>query len=139
MKKYVGITACPTGIAHTYMAAEKLEETAKETGNQIKVETQGSIGVENELTADDIREADAVVVAADTEVDLSRFDGKFYGGTGIAVATALLEADPVTQTIVEMAGGYLFATSISLGSTLAVVTDRTAAPSPRPPAGFWGQ
>ena len=54
MKKYVGITACPTGIAHTYMAAEKLEETAKETGNQIKVETQGSIGVENELTADDI-------------------------------------------------------------------------------------
>lgn len=42
MKKYVGITACPTGIAHTYMAAEKLEETAKETGNQIKVETQGS-------------------------------------------------------------------------------------------------
>ena len=46
MKKYVGITACPTGIAHTYMAAEKLEETAKETGNQIKVETQGSIGVE---------------------------------------------------------------------------------------------
>ena len=76
MKKYVGITACPTGIAHTYMAAEKLEETAKETGNQIKVETQGSIGVENELTADDIREADAVVVAADTEVDLSRFDGK---------------------------------------------------------------
>ena len=73
MKKYVGITACPTGIAHTYMAAEKLEETAKETGNQIKVETQGSIGVENELTADDIREADAVVVAADTEVDLSRF------------------------------------------------------------------
>ena len=47
MKKYVGITACPTGIAHTYMAAEKLEETAKETGNQIKVETQGSIGVEN--------------------------------------------------------------------------------------------
>ena len=61
MKKYVGITACPTGIAHTYMAAEKLEETAKETGNQIKVETQGSIGVENELTADDIREVVPVV------------------------------------------------------------------------------
>ena len=83
MKKYVGITACPTGIAHTYMAAEKLEETAKETGNQIKVETQGSIGVENELTADDIREADAVVVAADTEVDLSRFDGKRVLVTGV--------------------------------------------------------
>lgn len=76
MKKYIGITACPTGIAHTYMAAEKLEETAKEAGDQIKVETQGSIGVENELTAEDIREADAVIIAADTEVDLFRFDGK---------------------------------------------------------------
>ena len=83
MKKYVGITACPTGIAHTYMAAERLEESAKEAGNQIKVETQGSIGVENELTADDIREADAVVIAADTEVDLSRFDGKRVLVTGV--------------------------------------------------------
>ena len=83
MKKYVGITACPTGIAHTYMAAEKLEETAKETGNQLKVETQGSSRVENELTADDIREADAVVVAADTEGELSRFDGKRVLVTGV--------------------------------------------------------
>ena len=83
MKNYVGITACPTGIAHTYMAAEKLEETAKEAGSQIKVETQGSIGVENELSADDIREADAVVIAADAEVDLSRFDGKRVLVTGV--------------------------------------------------------
>lgn len=83
MKKYIGITACPTGIAHTYMAAEKLEETAKEAGDQIKVETQGSIGVENELTAEDIREADAVIIAADTEVDLSRFDGKRVLVTGV--------------------------------------------------------
>ena len=83
MKKYVGITACPTGIAHTYMAAEKLEETAKEAGSQIKVETQGSIGVENELSADDICEADAVVIAADAEVDLSRFDGKRVLVTGV--------------------------------------------------------
>ncbi|MCO6664831.1 PTS fructose transporter subunit IIC [Cutibacterium avidum] len=83
MKKYIGITACPTGIAHTYMAAEKLEETAKEAGDQIKVETQGSIGVENELTVEDIREADAVIIAADTEVDLSRFDGKRVLVTGV--------------------------------------------------------
>lgn len=76
MAKYVGVTACPTGIAHTYMAAEKLEEAARERGDSIKVETQGSIGAENVLTSAEIAEADGVIIAADTEVDPSRFVGK---------------------------------------------------------------
>jgi len=76
MAKIVAITACPTGIAHTYMAAEGLERGAKKLGHTIKVETQGSIGVENRLTEGEIAEADLVVIAADTKVDLSRFTGK---------------------------------------------------------------
>lgn len=62
--KLVAITNCPTGIAHTYMAAEALEKAAEELGVSIKVETQGSIGVENELTPEDIREANAVIIAS---------------------------------------------------------------------------
>ncbi|MDI3312566.1 MAG: fructose-specific PTS transporter subunit EIIC [Thermoanaerobacterium sp.] len=76
MKKIVAITACPTGIAHTYMAAENLEMAGKELNVAIKVETQGSIGAENQLTESDINEADAVIIAAATKVDKSRFEGK---------------------------------------------------------------
>ncbi|PKR77697.1 PTS fructose transporter subunit IIBC [Halalkalibacillus sediminis] len=76
MKKLVAVTACPTGIAHTFMAAESLEKTAKEKDVPMKVETQGSVGVENELTEEDIREAHAVILAVDTNVDESRFEGK---------------------------------------------------------------
>ena len=74
--KIVAITSCPTGIAHTYMAAEGLEKGAKKLGHTIKVETQGSIGVENRLTEQEIAEAELVVIAADVKVDLSRFAGK---------------------------------------------------------------
>lgn len=74
--KIVAITSCPTGIAHTYMAAEGLEKGAKKLGHIIKVETQGSIGVENRLTDAEIAEAELVVIAADVKVDLSRFTGK---------------------------------------------------------------
>ena len=76
MAKIVAITSCPTGIAHTYMAAEGLERGAKKLGHIIKVETQGSIGVENRLTDTEIAEAELVIIAADTKVDLSRFTGK---------------------------------------------------------------
>ncbi|WP_298585664.1 fructose-specific PTS transporter subunit EIIC [uncultured Kocuria sp.] len=75
-QRILAITACPTGIAHTFMAAENLEQAAARLGHEIKVETHGSIGVENALTAEDIDRADAVVVAADKQVDLSRFAGK---------------------------------------------------------------
>ncbi len=75
--KIVAVTACPTGIAHTYMAAEQLEKTAKSLGHQIKVETQGAMGIENELSAKDIREADIALFAVDIDVEQrERFNGK---------------------------------------------------------------
>ncbi|PJI10530.1 MULTISPECIES: PTS fructose transporter subunit IIC [Clostridium] len=76
MKKIVAISACPTGVAHTYMAAAALEKSAKELGIQIKVETQGASEPENVLTQKDISEADLVLIAAAKKVDLSRFEGK---------------------------------------------------------------
>ncbi|WEG13040.1 fructose-specific PTS transporter subunit EIIC [Pullulanibacillus sp. KACC 23026] len=75
-KKLVGVTGCPTGIAHTYMAADSLKMKAKELGYEIKVQTNGSTGVKNQLTEDDIREAVGVIVAADTKVDMEPFVGK---------------------------------------------------------------
>ncbi|MBP3032739.1 fructose-specific PTS transporter subunit EIIC [Staphylococcus warneri] len=74
--KILAITSCPNGIAHTYMAQEKLEQAAKKMGVDIKVETQGGVGAENVLTAKEIREADGIIIAADRQVDLSRFNGK---------------------------------------------------------------
>ena len=65
----VAVTACPTGIAHTYMAAEQLEKAAKALGHQIKVETQGSMGLENEITEKDVREAGLVIFAVDIAVE----------------------------------------------------------------------
>ncbi|MEG2642295.1 MAG: fructose PTS transporter subunit IIB, partial [Eubacterium sp.] len=72
----VAVTACPTGIAHTYMAAEALEEKAKKMGVRIKVETNGSGGVKNALTPEDIAGAKGVIVAADKKVAMARFAGK---------------------------------------------------------------
>lgn len=76
-KKYVlAVTACPTGIAHTYMAADSLNKTAKEMNINIKVETNGSTGVKNQLTQEDIDKADGIIVAADKQVEMARFNGK---------------------------------------------------------------
>ncbi|HAS6320036.1 PTS fructose transporter subunit IIBC [Vibrio vulnificus] len=75
-KKIVAITACPTGVAHTFMAAEALEEEGKRRGHQIKVETRGSVGAKNQLTEQEIADADLVIIAADIEVPLDRFNGK---------------------------------------------------------------
>jgi fructose-specific phosphotransferase system IIB component len=75
--KIVAVTACPTGIAHTYMAAEKLEQAARALGCHIKVETQGAMGIENELTEREIAAADGVIFAVDIDVERrERFDGK---------------------------------------------------------------
>jgi PTS system fructose-specific IIC component len=79
----LAITACPTGIAHTYMAAENLEAAAGEAGVRVRVETHGSIGVEHAFTDSELREAAAVVIAADTTVDTSRFAGKPLVSTGV--------------------------------------------------------
>lgn len=82
--KLLAVTACPTGVAHTYMAAEKLAQAAQSRGVEMKVETQGSIGAENLLSYNDVRSADGVIVAADKDVDLSRFVGKRVPKVGVA-------------------------------------------------------
>jgi len=101
-KRLVAVTACPTGIAHTFMAAEALKKQATAQGFEIAVETQGSVGAQNKLTDRQIAEADAVIIAADTAVDPSRFAGKpiHYTDTGSAlkrpgeVIAAALQAAP---------------------------------------------
>ncbi|HMN41919.1 MAG TPA: PTS fructose transporter subunit IIB [Phycisphaerales bacterium] len=85
--KIVAVTACPTGIAHTYMAAEQLEKTARAAGHTIKLETQGAMGIENELTRSDIAAADVAIFAVDIEVEKKeRFDGKRIVKVGVAEA-----------------------------------------------------
>lgn len=74
--RILAVTACPTGIAHTFMAAESLEKKGKELGIPVKVETQGADGAKNVLTAEEIRAAECIIIAADKNVDLARFDGK---------------------------------------------------------------
>lgn len=99
-KKIVAITACPTGVAHTFMAAEALEEEGKRQGHSIKVETRGSVGAKNQLTAQEIAAADLVVIAADIEVDLSRFDGKklYKTSTGLALKKTSQELEKAFST-----------------------------------------
>ncbi|GHB90623.1 PTS fructose transporter subunit IIC [Cerasicoccus arenae] len=85
-KFLVGVTSCPTGIAHTFMAAEALLRAAKALGYEMKVETRGSVGAKNELTEEEIARADAVVVAADATVETTRFAGKRLLETGTKAA-----------------------------------------------------
>src|ERR687884_960210 len=115
-KRLVGITSCPTGIAHTFMAAEALQKAARALGHTIKVETQGSVGSQNALTPEDIAAADAVVIAADTKVDTSRFAGKpvYMTSTNEAmqrgqdvVQTAL--AQPAEPAVGAAGGGESYA------------------------------
>ena len=80
----LAITSCPTGIAHTYMAAESLEQMGEQLGHKVKVETHGSSGVKNKFTKEDIKNAKGIIIAADTKVDLSRFDGKKLVKTKVA-------------------------------------------------------
>lgn len=97
--RFVGVTACPTGVAHTFMAAEALAEEAKKRGWQGKIETRGSVGVGNELSAAEIAEADFVIIAADIEVDLSKFSGKkmYRTKTGPALKKTGAELDKALQ------------------------------------------
>ncbi|SMF54005.1 PTS system D-fructose-specific IIB component (F1P-forming), Frc family /PTS system D-fructose-specific IIC component (F1P-forming), Frc family [Azospirillum oryzae] len=86
-RRIVAITSCPTGIAHTFMAAEGIQQAATALGHKVRVETQGSVGARDTLTDEEIREADVVLIAADTQIDLSRFAGKrvFLSGTKPAI------------------------------------------------------
>ncbi|WP_035571349.1 PTS fructose transporter subunit IIC [Halonatronum saccharophilum] len=102
--KILAITACPTGVAHTYMAAEALEKAAKEKEIEIKVETQGSVGVENELTQEDIEEAKAIIIAADTKVDRGRFAGKPI--LSVAVGDAIKAPAELIEEALEEAKNF---------------------------------
>ncbi len=101
-KFIIGVTSCPTGIAHTFMAAEALRKAAEELGHEVKIETQGSVGAKNVLTPEEIARADAVIIAADAFVDTARFAGKPLYETstkealhhGKKVIAAGLEAQP---------------------------------------------
>lgn len=95
----VAVTGCPTGIAHTYMAAEALEKAAKANGCSIKVETRGSGGAKNVLTAEEIAAADFVIVAADTQVPMGRFDGKKL--IDCQVSDGISKADELVKRAIE--------------------------------------
>ena len=108
-KCILAVTGCPTGIAHTYMAAEALEKKAKELGYRIKVETRGSGGAKNVLTKAEIAEADCIIVAADTQVPMDRFAGKpviqCKVADGISKAEELLTRAAEGHVSIYQAGG----------------------------------
>ncbi|WP_338574310.1 PTS fructose transporter subunit IIBC [Erwinia billingiae] len=94
-KRIVAVTACPTGVAHTFMAAEAIDTEAKKRGWWVKVETRGSVGAGNAITPEEVAEADLVIVAADIEVDLAKFAGKpmYRTSTGLALKKTAQELD----------------------------------------------
>lgn len=97
------MTACPTGVAHTFMAAEAIETEAKKRGWWVKVETRGSVGAGNAITPEEVAQADLVIVAADIEVDLAKFAGKpmYRTSTGLALKKTAQELDnAVAQAVV---------------------------------------
>jgi fructose-specific PTS system IIB-like component len=98
MTKIIAVTACPSGVAHTYMAAEALESAAKAKGWDVKVETQGSIGLENELTPADVAEADMVILTKDIGI---KFEERFAGKTIVRVniSDAVKRADAIMNKI----------------------------------------
>ncbi len=105
--KLVAITACPTGVAHTFMAAEALQQAAIRKGYDLQVETRGSVGARNVLEADAIAAADVVLLAADIEVDVARFAGKrvFRCGTGLALKQPDATLDRALEEGAVLAGG----------------------------------
>lgn len=115
MKKLLAITSCPTGIAHTYMAAESLQMAAKAMGLVMKVETRGSVGVENEITSQDIQEAHAIIIAADTKVDRELFQG-------------LTIIDATVQEAIKNPKGLIEKAVNSEKSTATVSTTQAAKP-----------
>lgn len=96
--KFLAVTACPSGVAHTYMAAEALERAAKAKGIDIKVETQGSIGIENRITADDLKGVDAVILTKDIGIKETE---RFAGITTVRVwiSDAVKKADQIIEKV----------------------------------------
>ena len=111
----VAITSCPVGIAHTYMAAENLEKAGAAVGVKVKVETHGSIGVENSLTSEEIAQAAGVIIAADTQIDKSRFAGKQLIQVG--VQEGIHHADQLVQTILKQEAPVQSGTAVEASAT----------------------
>jgi len=96
--KFLAVTACPSGVAHTYMAAEAIQQACEKAGVECKVETQGSIGIENEITAADIATADAVILTTDMPIkNVERFDNLKIG-----VGPAIKQADAIVEKMISM-------------------------------------
>ncbi|MBA0183820.1 PTS fructose transporter subunit IIBC [Pectobacterium versatile] len=118
-KRIVAITACPTGVAHTFMAAEAIESEAKKRGWWVKVETRGSVGAGNAITPEEVEQADLVIVAADIEVDLAKFAGKkmYRTSTGLALKKTAQELDKAqAEAKVYQPSGQASASSASESS-----------------------
>ena len=92
--KFLAVTACPSGVAHTYMAAESIEKSCKERGIEVKVETQGSIGIENEITEEDIKDADIVILTKDMPIKNEEKFGDLPKAR-IAISDAVKKADAI--------------------------------------------
>ncbi len=107
MKNIVAVTACPTGVAHTFMSAEAIETYAKQQGWQVKVETRGQVGAGNEITAEEVEAADLVFVAADIDVPLDKFKGKlmYRTSTGLALKKTEQEFDKAFKEAKIYEGG----------------------------------
>ena len=112
MKNIVAVTACPTGVAHTFMSAEAIETYAKQQGWQVKVETRGQVGAGNEITAEEVAAADLVFVAADIDVPLDKFKGKlmYRTSTGLALKKTAQEFDKAFKEAKIYEGGATSAT-----------------------------
>ncbi|MED0655027.1 fructose-specific PTS transporter subunit EIIC [Anoxybacillus geothermalis] len=113
-RKVLAVTACPTGIAHTYMAADALKAKAAEMGVAIKVETNGSDGVKNALTAQEIEEATAIIVAADKQVEMDRFNGKHV--IQVPVAQAIRQPEKLIEQALRQDAPIYRASSTARGS-----------------------
>lgn len=99
--KLIAVTSCPSGVAHTYMAAEALETAAKAKGWEVKVETQGAIGIENEITMDDVANADVVVLTKDIAIkNEERFQGKKI--VRVTVTQAAKQAPEIISQLEKM-------------------------------------
>ena len=97
--KILAVTACPSGVAHTYMAAEALERAAKAKGIEIKVETQGQIGIENRITAEDVKGADIVILTKDMGIkEVERFNGIVT--VKVAISDVVRKADQLIDKVV---------------------------------------
>lgn len=105
MTRIVAVTTCPTGVAHTYMAAEAIKSAAEEQGFEVKVETQGALGAENVLSVDDIKRADVVIIAAGKGVNKDRFYGKKV--YEVDVSRALKEAEVVIREAMRIGDEYI--------------------------------